>query len=224
MNLNISSLGLVTLYTVSGSFAALVLVLLSVSATTPFYSSIITAAEKSPIISLLATLPFVILLGILADTGRVLLSTLFRRKTYHFDLPNSLKSLASSAIAQTLHINTDQVEWKNDSQFVCARQIVLPSFDQYKIHERWLHDLFLNSIFISGYALLVITTRLIASSVRSVDWLITVICLAGLIFALRLDSLKKAYTAKEVCLLIHQQGLQSVPKGPTVAGEDDKEE
>ena len=45
VNVSMSSLGLVTLYVIAGSFAALVSVLLSVSATTHFYSAMVFAVR-----------------------------------------------------------------------------------------------------------------------------------------------------------------------------------
>jgi len=214
MNFTLPSLGVVSLYILTGFFASVIFILLALSARTPFYAQIISTVEKSPIVSLIVTIPFMMLLGVFTDALRFLLAGLIlKRSVYCFDaLLPPLKSLAVRAISETLQIKPEEVQLDFDLQFLSTRQILLPDFDEYKSHDRWLHDLFQNNIVISVFAFLVVAARWLAFPVGSFDWAIIIICgIGAYVFLLRLKSLKRSYTLHEVNLVIHQSRQVNVP-------------
>jgi len=215
MNLGVFSLGIVSLYVLTGSFACLILSLLAISARIPFYAEIISAFDKAPIVSLVITIPFVALLGIFTDAARLLIAqTLLKRPLYEFDnLVPSVKSLAVRAIGETLHIKPGDVDLDSGMHFLSARQVLVPSFDEYKNQDRWLYDFFQNSLVISVFALLIVAARSLAFPLGGLDWGVVIICgMTALVFGIRLKSLKKAYTLHEVSLVIHQHEEEYSPQ------------
>ena len=207
MNYSFSSFGVVSLYMLTGFFGSLIFMSLAVSTATPFYEGIFDAVENSPIASVLVSIPVVVLLGILIDAGKFLVVyKLLKKRIYSFEtLDSQLKERAVRVISETIHIRPNEVQMDSDLQLLTTRLLLLPHFEVYKNHDRWLHDLFENLVVTSVFGLFVVFSRLVFFSLSGFDWAIILICgLGGSVFMLRLNSLRKSYTLLEVNQVIHQ--------------------
>jgi len=215
-----------SLYFLVGYFASLSALMLSVSIKTQFYTQIFSAFERSPIVSFLAAVPFVLLLGIFVNLVRLAVTgTLIRRRTYQFDaLPEAFLEALKLSIATQLSINEDQVDLRNDRHFETTKQLLLPETDEYEIRARWLHDLFENMLLVGCFSVIVVAFRALVFNLGGMDWALLIgNGVVGVFAAASIPYFRRAYTISESSLVVNKHKSRSLnwsPHGDDVQGEE----
>jgi hypothetical protein len=167
--------------------------------------------KATPLASLIAASPFMVLLGIFINHARIILSqNLFHRPTYILDkLPQKLQVSLINLISYELSIKPTEIDLRHDLQFKDAKLTIQPQFDEYSIRTRWLHDFLECSILISGFSLTVLAFRLLAGPYGGLEWALLVGYFALLSVAVASNpKLRISYTLAESAMITRE--VQSV--------------
>ena len=208
MNINQILTGRSSFYFFVGYFTLLCALILQSSVKTSFYISIISSIRESPFVSLIASVPFIYIIGIIVETIK---GTIKRKlfKALIYDSENAPKAAVESLnmIAKN-ELNLSK-EICFDIKLLSVKNLLLPDFDSYKIQQRWLHDFLENVIFMSIIAFFVVCCRFIAFSWDNLDWIILVstISISILSYA-KLEDLKLSYTSIDLGLILREYSLQ----------------
>jgi hypothetical protein len=155
-----------------GYYAFISALLLLHTIRTPFYIEITTVLKATPLASLVAAAPFALLLGIFINNARKILNQfLLHRPTYQLDvIPEKLKKKLIFLISRELDVACKTIDLKQDLQFKLTKIIILPEFEEYSIHKRWLHDFLECSFYISIFSLIVLLFRALAGPYNGLEW------------------------------------------------------
>lgn len=168
--------GKTALYFIVGYYGFLSALLLLYTVKTPLYSEISDVLKFTPLSSLIAASPFVVLLGIFINQARMIFNnTLLHKSIYQLEnLPSKLRYDLKEKIALELNIEEEQVDLKRDSDFENAKLMVRPDFDEYSLPSRWLHDFLDCTFLISLFSLVVLGFRYLAYSFGGLEWALLV--------------------------------------------------
>jgi len=208
MNVNQIVTGRSAFYFFVGYFTALCALILQSSVKTSFYISILSNIRESTFVSLIASVPFIYIVGIMIDTIKDIINkNLLKTLTYnHSNVPKSAVDSLNMIAINELHLSENVCF---DKQLLAVKQFLLPDFDSYKIQQRWLHDFLENVIFMSLISLFVVSCRFIAFSWDNLDWIIVVLSLSiSIISYAKLHDLKLSYTSIELGFVLREFSLQ----------------
>jgi len=208
MNFNQIVTGRSSYYFFVGYYTALCALILQSGVKTTFYINILSNIRESPFVSLIASVPFIYILGIMIETMKGIIKTHLLKSTIYQseNLPkpaiNSLNTIAETELNLNKNIGFDV-------KLLSVKQFLLPDFDSYKIQHRWLHDFLENIILMSLMSLFIVSCRFIAFSWDNLDWIVFVssICISIMSFA-RLSELKVSYTSIELGFVLQEYSLQ----------------
>ncbi len=175
------------------------------SVKTPLYSELAMVLKASPLSSLVAASPFVLLLGIFINQSRIVLKKyLFHRPTYLLNkLPQEMQNSLRNKIANELGIEEMDINLNHDSQIEDAKLIMQPQYDEYSIRSRWLHDFLECSILITGFTVIVLVFRALAYPFEGLEWVLLVACLTiGIVAVASIPKLRSNYTIAEAAMIL----------------------
>jgi hypothetical protein len=208
MNINQIVTGRNSFYFFVGYFVLLCGMILQSSVKTSFYMSILSSIRESPFVSLIASVPFIYIVGIITDTTKdIIKRKLFKAYIYNSENIPKVTVDALNMIAENeLNLSKDI---GFDVKLLSVKNIMLPDFDSYRIQQRWLHDFLENVIFMSIISFFVVCCRFIAFSWDNLDWVIIVSSMSLTIFSYaKLDDLKLTYTSIDLGLILREYALQ----------------
>jgi len=208
MNVNQIVTGRSSFYFLVGYFTSLCALVLQSSVKTTFYINILSNIRESPFISLIASVPFIYIVGIMIETIKSIIKTnLLKASIYDpTNLPKA--SIDSFNMIAEDELNLSK-EICFDMKLLSVKQFLLPDFDSYKIQQRWLHDFLENVILMSFLSLFVVCCRFFAFSWDNLDWIIVLssVCISIISYA-KLNNLKISYTSIELGFVLREYSLQ----------------
>lgn len=210
-----------------GYYGFLSALLLLHTVKTPLYSEITEVLKATPLSSLIAASPFVVLLGIFINHARIILNRiLLHRPTYQLEkLPPKLQNALRRRIAIELGVEEADINFNQDSQFEDVKLIIQPKYDEYSIRARWLHDFLECSLLISGFSLIVLAFRSLAYPFGGLEWtlLIGYFSLGTVAFASK-PKLRLSFTLAESAMIIEetQIAIEKKPKETNLKAEMQK--
>lgn len=193
-----------------GYFAFISGLLLLHTVKTPLYSEIANVLKVTPLSSLIAASPFVVLLGIFINHARIVLNrTLFHRSTYQLNrLPPQLQNSLRHRIAIGLGVAETAIDFNQDHQFEDAKLIIQPMYDEYSIRARWLHDFLECSLLISGFSIIVLAFRSIAYPFGGLEWTLLIGYFSiGIVALAAKPKLQLNFTMAESAMMIEKPPL-----------------
>jgi len=208
MNFNQLVTGKSAFYFLTGYFTSLCALILQSGVKTTFYISIISSIRQSPFVSLIASVPFIYILGIMVETLKSIIKTNLL-KASNYDIGNAPKAAIDSLNKISEKELNISKEAGFDLKFLSVQQLLLPDFDSYQVQQRWLHDFLENVIVMSLLTLFVVCCRFMAFSWDHLDWIIIVSSMSiTTISYARLNDLKLSYTSIELGYILREYSLQ----------------
>lgn len=199
--------GSTTLNFLVGYFGFLSALLMLHTVKTPLYSEITEVLKATPLSSLIAASPFVVLIGIFINHSRIILNRiLLHRPTYQLEkLPAKLQNALRRRIVIELGVEEAHINFNQDSQFEDVKLIIKPKFDEYSICARWLHDFLECSLLISGFSLIILAFRALAYPFGGLEWTLLVgYFFIGTVALASRPKLQLSFTLAESAMIIEE--------------------
>ena len=208
MNANQMITGRYSLFFLVGYFASICLFFLNSSVKTPFYLSISSTIRQSPLVSLIASVPCIYIVGIIIDSIKDAIHKRLLKNS-----PYNSENLPEAVIDSLDMIAEDELNLEKgvsfDFKLSALKNILLPDYDIYKIQQKWLHDFLQNVMLMSLLSLFVVFCRFIAFSWDHMDWIIIISSISiSIVSYSRLHDLKMSYTSIILGLVLSEFSSQ----------------
>ncbi len=190
-----------------GFFTLMFLLPLLYTVKTPLYSQISGLLKTTPLSSILAASPAILIIGIIVDQARTVLKKyIIKVNTYTVkNLPAAMIMSIEQAVSAVLKLSANEVDLKSDAQFEEAKLIILPLFDQYSIVHRWVNDFLECTILVTAFTLLVIGFRAVGAAFAGTEMvLLEVYITVLLISSVSIVGLPRKYTLAEASIFLNE--------------------
>lgn len=194
------------LYLMVGAFGLLLAALLGAGATTQTYRAMIAAALEMPLELLVASVPFVLLLGIAVDGARIAVLRLLPWVADR-DLSALRPPQRASLHAVLEGILEREVSAGSDAEIIRAVEdalpIVSPLMEPYALHDRWMAALLWDVSLIGGLSCTVVAFRMLHTDPTALDRIVVSLSLCAIALAgARIGDLRQRYSLSEAILVM----------------------